>query len=76
MLYDLLEDIQDKEIEGLLQSAEVINIKPDDIIVIKLKDKLTEQSKERIVKSVMHVLTNKVIVLDAGIEMQILRHEQ
>lgn len=56
----------------------ITELKPNDVIVIKTKGRISEQSVVLIknyVREAIGQITNKVLVLDGGMDMEILREE-
>jgi len=63
-----------EELAGIIKSVNILQIKPDDILVFKTDAILTNDQKIRMTEMLsVHMPAQKIMILDAGIDIDILR---
>ena len=69
----------EKQLQNLIDTIEVLKIKKGDAVIVKCEDKLAQSVYARITKTLKDVLMRMgkpdipVIILDNGVEIEILR---
>jgi len=63
-----------KEIEFI--DGQILSLKPDDIVVLRLKGHLRDEQYERLRLSIKPILPNKVMILEDDIQISVLRIEE
>lgn len=56
--------------------GQILSLKPDDIVVLRMKGHLREEHYERLKQSVKLIMSNKVMILEDDMQISVLRIEE
>jgi len=56
--------------------GQILSLKPDDIVVLRIKGHLRDEQYERMKESVKAVMSNKVMILEDDMQISVLRIEE
>jgi hypothetical protein len=63
-------------IENLIKEINILNLKKDDIIILKMKDTLNDNMKNKLTELLEPIFTNnKIIILENEASIEIFRKE-
>lgn len=61
-------------VEAISVTVAKLSLEPDDVLVIRMKDRITDQIRDRIQSTAKHVFPGrKVMIVDPGTEFVVLR---
>ena len=56
--------------------GQILSLKPDDIVVLRLKGHLRDEQYERLRLSIKPIVSNKVMILEDDMQISVLRIEE